>query len=101
MHVIITISAAAMTQNHGENPQRTAAGVRHIRARMQTQSLLAMNRVRSIQKNDVKGFFIRNAFVLFTISAVIIGEWQSILKILFLLIMRLALSLGVSINPAA
>ncbi|XP_003974827.3 excitatory amino acid transporter 1-like [Takifugu rubripes] len=62
-----------MTQNHGENPQRTAAGARHIRARMQTQSLLAMKRVRSIRKNDVKGFFIRNAFVLFTISAVIIG----------------------------
>eukprot|EP00066_Takifugu_rubripes_P024596 XP_011613862.1 PREDICTED: excitatory amino acid transporter 1-like isoform X2 [Takifugu rubripes] len=62
-----------MTQNHGENPQRTTAGARHIRARMQTQSLLAMKRVRSIRKNDVKGFFIRNAFVLFTISAVIIG----------------------------
>uniref|UniRef100_A0A674P8E7 Amino acid transporter n=1 Tax=Takifugu rubripes TaxID=31033 RepID=A0A674P8E7_TAKRU len=56
-----------------QNSLRTAAGARHIRARMQTQSLLAMKRVRSIRKNDVKGFFIRNAFVLFTISAVIIG----------------------------
>lgn len=86
---IITInlanSAAAMTQNHEENPQRTRAGVHHIQARMQHQSRLALKRVRKIQKDDIKGFFLRNAFVLFTVSAVVIGEWK---RIFFLLLFR-------------
>lgn len=84
---IITIdlasSAAAMTQIHGENPQRSRAGVHHIRARMQSQSRLALKRVRNIRKDDVKGFFIRNAFVLFTVSAVVIGEWKRIFFLSF------------------
>ncbi|KAG8011968.1 Excitatory amino acid transporter 1, partial [Nibea albiflora] len=35
--------------------------------------LLAKKRVENISKDDVKGFFIRNAFVIFTVAAVIIG----------------------------
>lgn len=72
----LKISAAAMTQSHGENHHRTTGGIHQIGARMHSQSLLAMKRVRNIKRNDVKGFFIRNSFVLFTISAVIIGEWE-------------------------
>nr|XP_046243534.1 solute carrier family 1 member 3a isoform X3 [Scatophagus argus] len=62
-----------MTQSNGENPQRSRGGLHQIRAGIQSQSLLARKRVQNISKDDVKGFFIRNAFVLFTIGAVIIG----------------------------
>lgn len=81
VHIIaidLASSAAAMTQIHGENPQRSRAGVHHIRARMQSQSRLVLKRVRNIRKDDVKGFFIRNAFVLFTVAAVVVGEWKRI-----------------------
>ncbi|XP_070761161.1 solute carrier family 1 member 3a isoform X4 [Enoplosus armatus] len=62
-----------MTQSNGENPQRTRRGLHQIRAGIQSRSLLAKKRVENISKDDVKGFFIRNAFVIFTIAAVIIG----------------------------
>lgn len=69
-------SLAAMTQSNGENPQRTRSGLHQIRAGIQSRSLMAKKRVENISKNDVKGFFMRNAFVIFTIAAVIIGEWE-------------------------
>ncbi|KAI3372799.1 hypothetical protein L3Q82_023262 [Scortum barcoo] len=62
-----------MTQSNGENPQRSRSGLQQIQARIQSRSLLAKKRMESITKDDVKGFFIRNAFVIFTIAAVIIG----------------------------
>ncbi|KAF3695730.1 Excitatory amino acid transporter 1 [Channa argus] len=62
-----------MTQSNGENSQRTRSGLHQIRARIQSRSLLAKKRVENITKNDVKGFFIRNAFVIFTVAAVIVG----------------------------
>ncbi|XP_029365672.1 excitatory amino acid transporter 1-like [Echeneis naucrates] len=64
---------AAVTQSNGENPQRSRGGLQQIRAGIQSQSRLAKKRVENITKDDVKGFFIRNAFVIFTIAAVIIG----------------------------
>ncbi|XP_047448284.1 solute carrier family 1 member 3a isoform X1 [Mugil cephalus] len=60
-----------MTQSNGENPQRS--GLHQIRAGIQSRSLLAKRRVENITKDDVKGFFIRNAFVILTVIAVIFG----------------------------
>ncbi|XP_034547442.1 excitatory amino acid transporter 1-like [Notolabrus celidotus] len=62
-----------MTQSNGENPQRSRGGLQQIRAGIQSRSLLAKKRVENITRNDVKGCFIRNAFVIFTVAAVIIG----------------------------
>ncbi|XP_056275476.1 excitatory amino acid transporter 1-like isoform X2 [Pseudoliparis swirei] len=62
-----------MTQSNGENPQRNRRGPHQIRSVIQARSLLARKRVQSIKKEDVKAFFMRNAFVLFTVTAVILG----------------------------
>lgn len=67
-----------MTQSNGENQQRSRNGLHQIRDRIQSRSQLAMRRVENITKDDIKGFFIRNAFVLLTISAVVIGKWQNV-----------------------
>ncbi|KAL0979829.1 hypothetical protein UPYG_G00190340 [Umbra pygmaea] len=61
-----------MTQSNGENTQARNR-VRRIREGLQSRSLNAKQKVQSITKDDVKSFFRRNAFVIFTIAAVIIG----------------------------
>lgn len=62
-----------MTQNNGEDPLRSQRDLHQIRDRIRARSLEAKQRVQSITKDDVKRFFIRNAFVILTIIAVIIG----------------------------
>uniref|UniRef100_A0A3B3ULV1 Amino acid transporter n=1 Tax=Poecilia latipinna TaxID=48699 RepID=A0A3B3ULV1_9TELE len=62
-----------MTQSNGENPQRSRSGLHQIRAGIQSRSLLAKKRVENIKKDEVKGFFMKNAFVILTIIAVITG----------------------------
>ncbi|PWA15794.1 hypothetical protein CCH79_00008972, partial [Gambusia affinis] len=62
-----------MTQSNGENSQRSRSGLHQIRAGIQSRSLLAKKRVENIKKDEVKGFFMKNAFVILTITAVIIG----------------------------
>ncbi|XP_032433537.1 solute carrier family 1 member 3a [Xiphophorus hellerii] len=62
-----------MTQSNGENPQRSRSGLHQIRAGIQSRSLLAKKRVENIKKDEVKGFFMKNAFVILTITAVITG----------------------------
>ncbi|KAM3868496.1 solute carrier family 1 member 3a [Diretmus argenteus] len=62
-----------MTQSNTENQQRTRSGLRQIRDGIQSSSMKAKKRVENITKDDVKGFFRNNAFVIFTVAAVIIG----------------------------
>uniref|UniRef100_A0A672IR22 Amino acid transporter n=1 Tax=Salarias fasciatus TaxID=181472 RepID=A0A672IR22_SALFA len=51
----------------------TRGGLHQVRNRIQARSLQARKRIQSITKDDVKRFFIRNAFVILTIIAVMIG----------------------------
>ncbi|XP_041092177.1 excitatory amino acid transporter 1-like [Polyodon spathula] len=61
-----------MTQSNGDNP-RSRSRMEQLQERIRTRSLRAKKKVESITKDDVKGFLKRNAFVLFTITAVVIG----------------------------
>uniref|UniRef100_A0A8C9VY75 Amino acid transporter n=1 Tax=Scleropages formosus TaxID=113540 RepID=A0A8C9VY75_SCLFO len=61
-----------MTQSNGENP-RSRSRVQQIREGIHLRSMKAKKKVEDITKDDVKSFMRRNAFVIFTVAAVIIG----------------------------
>uniref|UniRef100_A0A8C6WL22 Amino acid transporter n=1 Tax=Neogobius melanostomus TaxID=47308 RepID=A0A8C6WL22_9GOBI len=62
-----------MTQSNGEHPQQGRAGLQQVRARIRARSGMVRKSVQSITKEDVRACFMRNAFVIFTVAAVIIG----------------------------
>lgn len=64
---------SVMTQSNGETRvQRGRA--QQLRDGLTARSQQARAAVRNVKADDVKGFFQRNAFVVFTVAAVIIGE---------------------------
>lgn len=62
-----------MTQSNGEDPQRRRRRLQEIQDGIQSRLLRSQKKVQGITKDDVKGFFQRNAFVLFTVAAVVVG----------------------------
>ncbi|XP_030624249.1 solute carrier family 1 member 3b isoform X4 [Chanos chanos] len=61
-----------MTKSSGDNP-RSRSRVQQIREGIHLRSLKAKKKVEDITKDDVKTFLKKNAFVLFTVGAVVIG----------------------------
>ncbi|XP_068278486.1 excitatory amino acid transporter 1 isoform X4 [Nyctibius grandis] len=61
-----------MTKGNGEDP-KTGSRMERIQQGVRKRTLLAKKKVQSITKDDVKSYLLRNAFVLFTVVAVIVG----------------------------
>ncbi|XP_008491680.1 excitatory amino acid transporter 1 isoform X4 [Calypte anna] len=61
-----------MTKGNGEDP-KTGSKMERIQQGVRKRTLLAKKKVQSITKDDVKSYLLRNAFVLFTVVAVILG----------------------------
>ncbi|TFK11668.1 Excitatory amino acid transporter 1 [Platysternon megacephalum] len=61
-----------MTKSNGEDP-RSGNRMERFQQGVRKRTLLAKKKVQSITKDDVKGYLVRNAFVLFTVTAVIVG----------------------------
>ncbi|XP_050770804.1 excitatory amino acid transporter 1-like isoform X4 [Gymnogyps californianus] len=61
-----------MTKDNREDP-KTRSRMERFQQGVQKHTLLAKKKVQSITKDDVKSYLLRNAFVLFTIVAVILG----------------------------
>nr|XP_009941952.1 PREDICTED: excitatory amino acid transporter 1 isoform X4 [Opisthocomus hoazin] len=61
-----------MTKGNGEDP-KTGSRMERIQQGVRKRTLLAKKKVQSITKDDVKSYLLRNAFVLFTVVAVILG----------------------------
>ncbi|XP_010129802.1 PREDICTED: excitatory amino acid transporter 1 isoform X4 [Buceros rhinoceros silvestris] len=61
-----------MTKGNGDDP-KPGSRMERIQQGVRKRTLLAKKKVQSITKDDVKSYLLRNAFVLFTIAAVILG----------------------------
>ncbi|KAM7167136.1 excitatory amino acid transporter 1 isoform 4-T4 [Macrochelys suwanniensis] len=61
-----------MTKSNGEDP-RSGNRMERFQQGVRKRTLLAKKKVQSITKDDVKSYLARNAFVLFTVMAVIVG----------------------------
>uniref|UniRef100_K7FCL5 Triple QxxK/R motif-containing protein n=1 Tax=Pelodiscus sinensis TaxID=13735 RepID=K7FCL5_PELSI len=62
-----------MTKSNGEDP-RSGNRMERFQQGVRKRTLKAKKKVQSITKDDVKSYLLRNAFVLFTVIAVIVGE---------------------------
>lgn len=62
-----------MTKSNGEEP-RMGSRMERFQQGVRKRTLLAKKKVQNITKEDVKSYLFRNAFVLLTVSAVIVGE---------------------------
>lgn len=76
-----------MTKTTGEKP-RSRSRVQQFRERIQLRSLKARKKVEDISKDDVKTFLRRNAFVLFTVGAVLFGQCTWFIEITFIQSMK-------------
>lgn len=61
-----------MTKSNGEEP-RAGGRMQRFQQGVRKRTLLAKKKVQNITKEDVKNYLFRNAFVLFTVTAVIVG----------------------------
>uniref|UniRef100_A0A2K6SWJ1 Amino acid transporter n=1 Tax=Saimiri boliviensis boliviensis TaxID=39432 RepID=A0A2K6SWJ1_SAIBB len=61
-----------MTKTNGEEP-KTAGRMERFQQGVRKRTLLAKKKVQNITKEDVKSYLFRNAFVLLTVTAVIVG----------------------------
>ncbi|XP_043925896.1 excitatory amino acid transporter 1 isoform X2 [Protopterus annectens] len=61
-----------MSKSNGEEP-RPENRMERLQKGFRKRTVLAKERVQNIKKEDVKNFFLRNFFVVFTIIAVIVG----------------------------
>lgn len=62
-----------MTKSNGEEP-RMGGRMERFQQGVRKRTLLAKKKVQNITKEDVKSYLFRNAFVLLTVTAVIVGE---------------------------
>lgn len=66
-----------MTKSNGEEP-RMGGRMERFQQGVRKRTLLAKKKVQNITKEDVKSYLLRNAFVLLTVTAVIVGKsWES------------------------
>ncbi|XP_004385308.1 excitatory amino acid transporter 1 isoform X1 [Trichechus manatus latirostris] len=61
-----------MTKSNGEEP-RIGGRMERLQRGVRKRTLLAKKKVQNITKEDVKNYLFRNAFVLLTVTAVIVG----------------------------